>query len=1008
MSRIVEQLEADVDLNSASPDLLGLDIVNKLALKGFCVLANNFGEGDLEKALAEIQAFDGLQRWDKVHSAVQDGLLGAEGSARVAELSPPDVDSEGEVVTKLDQTITQFGFRIEPYLDRLGFEVSHRTHAVVHKAGEPDEDITPLTPKEVLKWLSQFVRHRVMVLIFVGPNQGTLEVTPYDTEDAGMCEIPTPPGTIVILRPDLMSHKHFSPGKSFVISSFFLQGHLGKRTPQGGYLMIPAAKELDDWMVERLKQLKEKHAEDSIWDPDYPAYWRNAMNHMYHKGQMLTVRGTACKFPCCEDLDKWFEVQSGAPDYVTDVPFVRWDHTGISDPDPECWKQGYTYCKHGSFMDGIELFDCKQFSMSPNEAKAIDPHQRLILEIGYQALHHMGMRKNSLVNSHCGVYIGCGNSEWNYVPKSASEGAFGATGGALSINSGRFSFCLGLKGPSMTLDTEASSGATSIYMAGESCQRKGRALPNDYAIGIAAHLVLTAIWWPQMCATGDLSRTGRAMSFDSSADAYVRGEGVGAAAVKPLSDYVDGDYVTEDTPRVGTIAGATMNNNGCAASLTAPSCAGEQEAIVEAIRNASVDPMDVDAVEAHGCGKFIDDAIELSSHERSHRSHDDVEKPLIIGAVKSAQGNQMECTSMTGLLKVLYSCQYGMTTGNLHLKQVNAHVDWSTPCLLPTESLEQELQSTFHGLFARGQGGSNVYLLFWGQVNKEVSPPKQARSSRDAITFWPGGGGMLPPEQIPEKFYSIVGTWSTWSTPAPMEEEGDGRYGYTIVLGVNRWEQFQIWLDGDSTKVLHPGSIKASKDFPVLGPDTDEGAKDMSWLIDGRSELLAEDEGGSGTPQSYSLDPLDMGRPGDMYRVHLCIAGKWRTVSWEKIKASAISDTAKDTWDLGLGSYYVTGAFNQWELQEMTPEPSKNDTFRTTVKLSGSGGEFQIVRNMDFAQVIYPDFPYSTSESKVNGPDDLGEGLFWNIEGKFGDKVTIEFQRIVDAEKDTMRVTWFS
>ena len=105
-------------------------------------------------------------------------------------------------------------------------------------------------------------------------------------------------------------------------------------------------------------------------------------------------------------------------------------------------------------MDGIELFDCKMFSMSPNEVRQLlelelvkcvrrSPwirslhgfssmrfdlrHQRLILEVGYEALYNMGsgpswtssssfyplrgMRKNTLVNTTCGVYVGCGNVE---------------------------------------------------------------------------------------------------------------------------------------------------------------------------------------------------------------------------------------------------------------------------------------------------------------------------------------------------------------------------------------------------------------------------------------------------------------------------------------------------------------------------------------------------------------------------------------------------------------------
>lgn len=93
------------------------------------------------------------------------------------------------------------------------------------------------------------------------------------------------------------------------------------------------------------------------------------MNHMFHKGQMIAVKGEACKVPATESPDAFCMATAFAPDYPQDVPRIRWDHEEVYDPDPESWRNFKSYCKHGSFMDGIELFDCKMFSMSPNEAR---------------------------------------------------------------------------------------------------------------------------------------------------------------------------------------------------------------------------------------------------------------------------------------------------------------------------------------------------------------------------------------------------------------------------------------------------------------------------------------------------------------------------------------------------------------------------------------------------------------------------------------------------------------
>merc|ERR1740121_46821 len=98
--------------------------------------------------------------------------------------------------------------------------------------------------------------------------------------------------------------------------------------------------------------------------------------------------------------------------------------------------------------------------------------------------------------------------------------------------------------------------------------------------------------------------------------------------------------------------------------------------------------------------------------------------------------------------------------------------------------------------------------------------------------FWPGGGGSLQTEQIPEKSYCIAGSWSMWKDSTPMEAEGENVYGYTVVIGDNGWEQFQIWLDGSSQRVLHPGRANGYKDLPAFGPVAESEAEGCMWMID--------------------------------------------------------------------------------------------------------------------------------------------------------------------------------
>jgi len=294
-------------------------------------------------------------------------------------------------------------------------------------------------------------------------------------------------------------------------------------------------------------------------------------------------------------------------------------------------------------------------------------------------------------------------------------------------------------------------------------------------------------------------------------------------------------------------------------------------------------------------------------------------------------------------------------------------------------------------------------LLSWGQVDEQRMPAAPTASVEDQILFWPGGGGKLQMEQMPDRSYKIVGTWSSWTEAHTMEVEEQGVFGFTMTLGENRWEQFQIWLDGDASRKLHPGEIKAGKGGQVFGPEEDfEGC---NWLLDGRGEHGMHNSG-----TAIVMKGPDFGVPGDQYRIRLYVAGKWRTVSWEKLPPAA-EDEGEGVLvaqPVLAGTYFIAGTWNNWQLQEMTRDETSPGVwyFDITIKLFAE--EFQIARNMDWNQVLYPNRPEAAGDgsAEVLGPDDFGHGLNWYLKGATGETFRVEFQRIIDAETDTKRVTW--
>jgi polyketide synthase-associated protein len=1022
--------EFDVIIGQFPYEQIGSLVVHHLAVKHYCVIDPGFAEGIIEQAAQDAEELEFYQ----VNAAIADGLLGDAGSASIADMESAIEDdsarSEGENLVAVDHTLTKMGRLIENHVDRLGFTMSHRSSAVVHQVGEPDEDTPPLNEREVTKWQSQFLRHKIMAIVFMGPKVGTLELQPFDTEDAEPVKVKTTPGTIVLVRADTMTHRHSASGESFAVSAFFMTGMLQRRSPEGGYQLTPAARSIEEWASRRLAEIKENEdPRHPSWDPDIPRGWQQATNHAYHKGQLTGISGMSGHMPYSFNMQTFVAVSNFGIDYSTEVPLMRWDHSAAFDASEESWKYGKTSCRHMAFCEGMELFDNKFFSLSPHESGTLDPQCRQILEVGYEGLHQAGWVKKNLMMSPVGIYVGCGNDD--YMHRDGND--FQLVTGMICMWSGRFAFCLGTKGAAISVTCDASSGLTAAFLATESVQKKGRAVTNDASVAIATHIVLASFSWSSFSAKGWLSHTGHSASFNAKADGYVRGDGSASVVVKACHK-IKGESELVPNEKVGhlfgTVAGGFMNMNGKAASMHAPHGPGEQECISSAIRNACITPSDVDGVDCDAKGFFLDDAIEVSSHWRSHRNdlsayRKDVvnEEPLTLCATKSSSCNQVECAGLTQIIKVLQSMAMGHWMPNLHLRQLNPHIEGELPLNIMNECLEFPFQSSFTGCMNRGYGGSNVYFVLWGQVDPTRSPPPP-KLDREAVTWWPGGGGDLEHDYQPRKKdgYFIVGSWSSWESPERMTAKGDGVYTFKVTLGENSFERFQIWLDADSTRVLHPGDPNMPRGCAVFGPDLDsqsgvavlrEGGA-PTWLIDGRSEILASRDAanytasgltaipikaeGEETTEStmYQVGNVDMGKPGDEYLVTLRINGKWRMVDWEKL--------ATKSTDIALGKYYVAGSWNKWHLQEMQSTSSSPGVYKLQVRIIKGGGEFQIVRDADWGQVLYPD----AHASAVLGPDDqYDEGAVWQLNGQQGDNFEIELVRTVNAaEEDTKTVSF--
>ena len=115
------------------------------------------------------------------------------------------------------------------------------------------------------------------------------------------------------------------------------------------------------------------------------------------------------------------------------------------------YKEGKTTAEVFQEAIGLSLdqFDAEFFGISPREALAMDPQQRIALEVAWETFENAGIDPASLVNSDTGVYMGTSDQDYAMLLRSVVEEVEGyaGTGNLPAVISGRIAYTFGLLGP---------------------------------------------------------------------------------------------------------------------------------------------------------------------------------------------------------------------------------------------------------------------------------------------------------------------------------------------------------------------------------------------------------------------------------------------------------------------------------------------------------------------------------------------------------------------------------
>jgi len=392
------------------------------------------------------------------------------------------------------------------------------------------------------------------------------------------------------------------------------------------------------------------------------------------------------------------------------------------------------------------------------------------------------------------------------------------------------------------------------------------------------------------------SSTGRCFAFDASADGFVRSESTAFVVAKRFTEVLDGQTkLIEGEPLIGIVAGSSMSHGGRSASMTTPNGPHIQAAMNDVLAAAGIPDFDVDAHEGMGWGHALADAIEYSTTARTYRSYEEAD-PISLMSTKCFTGTAMEASSIQSFIKTLRCGMWGVLPGNLHLHQLNPHVEWNETNNVGSEVIELPFASSYIGVSAFGLGGCFVHSCVFNKIGGEEILAKDSDHEQlwpEQFCFWPGGGGSLDSDSEAMKGYHIIGSF-TDGAALPMQA-GESAFTFDIALSEQGWEEFHILVDGNPRKVLYPGAHYSRRLSPVYGPDPPdfEDVNELKWCIDPdamwsfyEDDWVEEsDEPPAQDPQADAEGHHRSWKVGDKYRIYFMIAGKYRVVDWQPIKS---------------------------------------------------------------------------------------------------------------------------
>lgn len=547
----------------------------------------------------------------------------------------------------------------------------------------------------------------------------------------------------------------------------------------------------------------------------------------------IAVTGMACRFPRANNIDTFWNLLVSGRDATSELPQERWPVADFLHEDRRT--VGTLVSSRAGLLDDIKGFDARYFGITPREAEAMDPQQRIALEVAYEAIEDAGIVTGP--PQKIGVFVGAWSAEYSRrfhrnMPNETLQ--YWGTGNSLSVIANRISYAFNFRGTSMTVDTASSSSLLAIHLA---C-RAIEAGDIDRAVVGGVNLLIDPITSVYFTKIGALSPDGLSKSFDADANGYVRAEGCGFVVLERTQD------AEARRQRIyAEVLGTGSNQDGRSAGLTVPNGEAQTALIRETLARANVNAGSISYVEAHASGTTVGDPIEMAAIGEAYAGARP--EALRIGSVKSNIGHLEAASGIAGFIKTVLAVERAELPPTLHYHTPNREIqlDHFNMRVQNTHTAWPKSARRIAAVNSFGLGGTNVHVLLGQSQLAETFVPVFAQARTPLILTARSGAALK------ERARQMIDLLRKYPSVLMQDIAGTlafrrAHYEHRLVAigsSHDEWaEKLEVFLEGGTPEFFATGSLEdgGSPERRVVFVFPGQGSQ---WLGMGQ-QLLASDE----------------------------------------------------------------------------------------------------------------------------------------------------------------------